>query len=99
MVADSQRSEDRLFAVCSMMRGLVESSIRDGMLRAIPDPVDARQLADVYARLLHRVRAVEMALQEFNTDLRRAQDLFERAERRVHGPRLLIEEEAKAAVG
>jgi hypothetical protein len=97
MIAESQRSEERLFAVCSMMRGLVESSIRDGMLRAVPDPMEARQLADLYARLLHRIRAMEMSLTDFADDLHRAQELFERAERRQQGPTFLIKEEAAAS--
>jgi hypothetical protein len=82
---------EHLLSISHTMRGLVDDSIREGMLRAVPDPVEARQLATVHARLLHRIRAIEMALQEFNRDLKRADDLFARAERRVHGP-LVVED-------
>ena len=70
MLADSsQRINESLISISNVMRGLVDSSIREGMLRAVPDPVEARQLADVHARLLHRIRAVELALREFDADL------------------------------
>ena len=91
MLSDGQGAEERLFAICAVMRGLVDTSIREGMSRAVPDPLEARQLADVHARLLHRIRAIELALQEFHADLRRADDLFERAEHRAQGPPFLIE--------
>ena len=42
-------------------------------------------------RLLHRIRAMEVALREFDADLRRADELFERAERRMNGPTFLVE--------
>lgn len=93
MLQDTQRTEERLFSICATMRSVVDTSIRDGMMRAIPDPMEARQLADVYARLLHRIRAVEQALNDFRTDLHRAQELFERAERRANGPTFLITED------
>lgn len=93
MLADSSHQiNENLLSIATTMRGLVDSSIREGMLRAVPDPVEARQLADVHARLLHRIRAVELALREFDADLRRADELFERAERRTHAPTFLVED-------
>lgn len=92
MLPESQRMHEHLLSVSGIMRGLVENSIRQGMLRAVPDPMEARQLATVHARLLHRIRAIELALREFDQDLRRADELFERAERRTQGPGLLVEE-------
>lgn len=92
MLSDSQHIEERLLTISSIMRGMVDCSIRDGMLRAVPDPVEARQLADVHMRLLHRIRAIEIALQEFEADLRRADEVFERAESRSSGPAFLMGE-------
>lgn len=97
MVTDSQFTEERLLAVCTMMRGLVESSIRQGMLRAVPDPMEARQLATVHMRLLQRIRSMEVALHEFQADLQRADALFERAETRVNGPSFLTTKDPEAA--
>jgi hypothetical protein len=92
MLSDhSNQVNETLLSIAATMRGLVDASIRDGMLRAVPDPVEARQLADVHARLLHRIRAMEVALREFDADLRRADELFERAERRMNGPTFLVE--------
>lgn len=93
MLSDhSSQVNETLISIAATMRDLVDASIREGMLRAVPDPVEARQLADVHARLLHRIRAMEVALREFDADLRRADELFDRAERRMNGPNFLVEE-------
>ena len=92
MLVDSQRREDRLLSICATMRGLVDDSIRDGMARAVPDPIEATQLSNVYLRLQQRIRSIEHALREFGGDLNRIDRVFERADYRVNGPAFLLDE-------
>ncbi len=92
MYTDERLTEERLLAVSATMKNLVDSSIRDGMLRAVPDPLEACQLASVYTRLQQRIRGIELALQEYDTDLCRLREIFERAERRGQTSTLLFED-------
>lgn len=74
------QSDERLSSVPVLMREMVADTIRSGMLRAMPTPTDARYLADVHARLLQRIRQMEITLQEFDADLRRMDEVFDRGE-------------------
>lgn len=91
MYLRATEEEERLLSLPSLMRQRVEGTIREGLLRAVPEPVDAQHLAEVHTRLLQRIRAMELALQEFEADLRRVDDVFGRAEQRTEQTALELE--------